>query len=124
MRAGKLDARVRIERATQAKTSKGETVNTGWVLVTEVWAGKRTTGAVERYLSAQLVAEVDCAFELRTWPGPQTIGPEERFRLVHGANAAGEGGTAYNVTGVLDLPKRGSGFMVLCRTRGETTAAE
>lgn len=123
MRGGKLDTRVRIERATQGKTGKGEVVTTAWGLVTEVWAGRRTTGAVERYLSAQLVAEVDVAFEMRVWPGPQTFGPEERFRLVTGANAAGEGGTHYNVSGVVDLPKRGSGFMVLCRTRGETTAA-
>lgn len=120
MRAGKLDTRVRIERAQQGKTSKGETVTNGWALVTEVWAGRRTTAAVERYLSAQLVAEVDVAFEMRTWPGPQTFGPEERFRLVTG----GEGGPAFNVSGVMDLPKRGSGFMVLCRTRGETTDAE
>lgn len=124
MRGGKLDTRVRIERAGTRKSSKGETITTGWELVAEVWAGKRTTAAVERYFSAQLVAEVDAAFEMRTWPGPQTFGPEERFRLVVGANAAGQGGTPYNVMGVLDLPKRGAGFMVTCRTRGETTKAD
>lgn len=124
MRGGKLDTRLRIERAATAKSSKGETITAGWVLVTEVWAGQRTTGAVERYLSAQLVAEVDVAFEMRVWPGPQTFGPEERFRLVVGADADGEGGTPYNVRGLLALPKRGAGFMVLCRTRGELTDAE
>lgn len=124
MRGGKLDTRVRIERAQQGKTRKGEVITQAWVLVAEVWAGRRTTGAVERYLSAQLVAEVDVAFEMRTWPGPQTFGPEERFRLVTGADASGDGGTAHNVSGVMDLPKRGAGYMVLCRSRGETTAAD
>lgn len=124
MRIGKLDTRLRIERAQQRKTSKGETVNASWALVAEVWAGRRTTAAMERYMSAQLVAEVDVVFQMRTWPGPQTFGPEERFRLVADADAAGEGGTAYNVSGVMPDPKRGCGFMVLCRTRAETTAAD
>lgn len=123
MRAGKLDTRVRIERAQQGKTGKGETVTKAWAPITTVWAGRRTTAAVERYLSAQLVAEVDVAFEVRTWPGPQTFGPEERFRL---QPMVGDqpSGPPFRVHGVMDLPKRGSGFMVLCSARAETTKAD
>lgn len=121
MRGGKLDTRLRIERATTGRSRKGEIVATGWALVVEVWAGQRTTAAVERYTAQQLVAEMDTAFQLRVWPGPQVFGPDERFRLVVGANEAGEGGTPYNVLGVVPIPKRGEGFMALCRARAETT---
>lgn len=122
MRGGKLDQRLRIERAQQGKTSKGEVTTQAWMEVTEVWAGERTVAAVERYVSAQLVAEVSTAFEMRMWPGPQTFGPEERFRLqrIVGGQPVGE---PFNVSGVVGIPKRGSGFFVLCKSRGETTAA-
>lgn len=123
MRAGKLDTRVRIERAQQGRSRKGEMVTLAWALVCEVWAGRKTTAAAERYTSQQLVAEADVAFQMREWPGPQTFGPEERFRLLVGANAQGEGGTPYNVVGVMPMAQRGAGFMVLGRSRAETTPA-
>lgn len=119
MRAGKLDTRLRIERAQQGRTRKGEMVTLSWALVCEVWAGRRTTQAAERYTGAQLVAEADVAFQVRVWPGPQVIGPEERFRVVEG----GENGAPYNVLGVMPMAQRGSGFMILGRGRAETTAA-
>ena len=124
MRGGKLDARVRIERAEQKRSRKGEVVTDAWALVTEVWAGERNTAAVERYTSQQLVAETDSAFEMRAWPGPAVVGPEERFRLVLGAKKDGSGGTPYNVLGIIKMPKRGQGVMVMCRARAETTTAD
>ena len=123
MRGGKLDTRVRIERAQQKRSHKGEVLTDGWALVTTVWAGERNTAAVERYAAQQLVAETDSAFEMRSWPGPVVFGPEERFRLNVGAKADGSGGTPYNVLGILKMPKRGQGVMVLCRARAETTTA-
>lgn len=123
MRGGKLDTRVRIERAEQKRSRKGEVLTEGWVLVTTVWAGERNTAAVERYAAQQVVAETDSAFEMRSWPGPVVFGPEERFRLNVGAKKDGTGGTPYNVRGIVKMPKRGQGVMVLCRARAETTTA-
>lgn len=120
MRGGKLDVRLKIQRATQTRNRTGEVVNGDWSPVATVWAGERNTAAAERYTGTQLVAETDSVFEMRSWPGPAVFGPEERFRVVLGE---APDAVAYNVLGIVKLPKRGSGVMVMCRARAETTPA-
>lgn len=125
MRGGKLSTRVVIERARQTRNRLGEVLTPSWEVVSTVWAGERTTAAAERLAGGQLVAEVDSVFEVRAWPGPAVIGPEERFRVVTGRKLGEtEGGLAHNVLGVLKLPQRGAGHMLLCRARAETTPGD
>jgi head-tail adaptor len=123
MRGGRLDTRVRIERAEQGRTRKGEVVTTAWAEITTVWAGSRTMAAAEKFTAQQVVAEADVALEMRAWPGPQVFGPEDRFRLVVGVDLKGAGGYPAAVVGVVPSRQRGGGFMVMARTRAETTAA-
>jgi SPP1 family predicted phage head-tail adaptor len=66
--AGRLDQRVTVENKTVARNSIGEETET-WAALATVWASYRPVRADERIAGAQLQAEFDAVFRIRSLPG-------------------------------------------------------
>lgn len=68
MRAGKLDRRITLQSATEARDSSGSVIST-WTDVATLWAGRRDTLGSERILSGAETAVADAVFVIRWQPG-------------------------------------------------------
>lgn len=65
MRAGKLDRRIAIQRATVAENALGEARPTAWATIATVWANVAPAPGSERYASAERAAEGPTVFNIR-----------------------------------------------------------
>lgn len=119
MRGGRLDRRVRVEvRALGSPAQDPETgqPNYVWTLVAEVWARKRDARARERFaqVTSQVIADVDCVFEVRWHPFGTTLRPDTH-RIV-AANVSPE--QVWNIVGVAEIGRR-EGLEISAAARAE-----
>ena len=83
--AGKLDQRITVERKTIARNTIGEETET-WSTLATVWAAYRPVRTDERIAGAQLQAEFDAVFRIRTLANvdaeSRVVWRGKRFELV------------------------------------------
>jgi len=103
MRAGRLDRRVRIERAVVTKNAHNEPVST-WELLAEVWAGKRDLATTERFASAQVAADITTEFTIRF---RSDVTPKHRLVI---------DGLIYDIKGSKELGRR-EGLIIMAAAR-------
>lgn len=76
--AGKLDRRIRLERAVVTTNDFGEEVQS-WIHLAEVWASRRRASARETLAAAEVSAEVTDVFEIRYAAAWSDINPKDRL---------------------------------------------
>ena len=96
MRAGELDRRLTIRRATYAPNSFNEPVATWSDLVT-VWAGKRDASASESYRAQEVGAQISVRFTIRWSSQVADVNPRDRVVCE---------GREYDITAVRDVGRR------------------
>lgn len=97
MRAGDLDRRITIRRATTAQDSgSGEEIET-WADLATVWASWRRASARETLAAAEVAAAISDVFVCRWSPVTATITPKDR--IVYG-------GKTYNIEAVAEVGRR------------------
>ncbi len=96
MRAGDLDRRIAIRRATFAPNAFNEPVATWSELVT-VWAARRDASASERYRAQEVGAEISLRFTIRWSLGVADVNPRDRIAFE---------GRDYDITAVRDIGRR------------------
>lgn len=112
MRAGDLDRRIRIERATETQDPQSGEMVKAWGLVREVWGEVRQLSGSEFYSAQQFAAKVDTLFRIRYPHGVRFLpNPDESIRIVHD-------GTAYNIQHVAEIG-RGEGLEIMAQARAE-----
>jgi SPP1 family predicted phage head-tail adaptor len=108
MRAGALDRRITLERATTTANALNEPVATWGPLCVVAAAVKPVTNA-ERVAAAQVQAEVMTRFQIRYNALTSTV--DARDRLVFA-------GKVYDIVGVMELGRR-EGIEISARASGE-----
>jgi SPP1 family predicted phage head-tail adaptor len=96
MRAGALDRRIVLQRATFAPNDFNEPVATWSDLIT-VWAAVYQVTDVEQFRAQEIGAEVTTRFTIRYSSGVADLGPTDRVAF---------DGREYNITGVRELGRR------------------
>lgn len=96
MRAGKLDRRITIRRATTATNDLGEDVAT-WGDLATVWASKEDIRDGERFAAQEVAAHITTRFRVR-WSSV-TSDVDAKDRIVYQ-------GYEYNVVAVKELGRR------------------
>jgi SPP1 family predicted phage head-tail adaptor len=99
--AGRLDRRIRLERASTSTNDFNEVVRT-WALLAEVWARWMPVRDEERWQAGQIGATVTDRFQIRWRAFTPPLGPTDR--LIY------EGRT-YEIHGVKELGRR-QGFEI------------
>lgn len=108
MLAGKLDRRIRLERATVTQNDLGEEIPT-WGLLATVWASKRDVSDGERIAAAEVSAEITTRFQIRWDSSWSDLNP--RDRLVVDARI-------YGISGVKEIGRR-EGLEITAAARAE-----
>lgn len=93
MRAGKLDRRITIRRATTAANDFGEEIET-WADVATVWAQQRPNRGGERFAAQQMVGTKVLTFQIR-----YRSDVTNRDRVVYN-------GREYNILDVREIGRR------------------
>ena len=96
MRAGDLDRRIVLQRATFAPNDFNEPVATWSDLIT-VWAAVYQVTDVEQFRAQEIGAEVTTRFTIRYSSEVADLGPTDRVAF---------DGREYNITGVRELGRR------------------
>ena len=96
MRAGDLDRRITIRRASFAPDAFNEPVAT-WSDTATVWAAARHVTDAERFRAQEIGAEVTTRFTIRYSSEVADLGPTDRVAF---------DGREYNITGVRELGRR------------------
>lgn len=79
IRAGDIDRRIRIERASITQDpGSGENVE-NWALLAEVWASKRDVSDRERVAAAEVAAEITTRFVIRWSSQVSDVNPKDRI---------------------------------------------
>ncbi len=100
--AGKRDRRLTIEKGTRAVSDSGTPVLTWtplWSDAPTVWASRRELSGRESFVSEQLVAKADVAFEIVYPAGRELPSPHEQYRLTCE-------GVTYDITDVAEVGRR------------------
>lgn len=105
MRRGALDKFVTIDKRTLVRDERsGELVET-WAALGSAWAQLVNGKALERYVSAQQLAEVECGFRMDFAPALLTLTPD--------GHRVTMGELAWDIKGVVEIQRR-RGVLVLC----------
>ncbi len=116
MQAGRLDRRLRIETCSKTTSASGEVTRSwppdGGSILAEVWAERLERTARERFMTQQLVAQLEAGWRIR-WSQDvaDQLSPLEDLRLI-------ESGRIYDITGVVEIGRRG-GFELYGKARAE-----
>ena len=108
MRAGKLDRKIVLQRATMVQNEFNEPVPSWGVLCT-VSAESMPVSDSERVRSSQVGAEITMRFGIRYSSVTATLDP--RDRLIYG-------GKVFEIVGIKELGRR-EGFEISARAAGE-----
>lgn len=112
MRAGKLDRRIRIERAETGENTLGEEALT-WLPLAEVWAAVAPGPGRERFASAETAAEATTVFTIRWQRQLADLSPKDRIKYpVHH-------GDYFNIHAVVEVGRR-EGLQITATHRGDT----
>jgi SPP1 family predicted phage head-tail adaptor len=96
MRAGDLDQRITIRRATLAPNAFNEMIAT-WSDVATIWAAARQITDAEQFRAQEIGAEVTTRITIRYSSEVADLGPADRLAFE---------GREYNITGVRELGRR------------------
>src|SRR5687767_9049093 len=96
MRAGDLDRRITIRRATFAPNAFNELLAT-WSDIATVWAAAYQITDAERFRAQEIGAEVTTRFTISYSSEVADLGPTDRLMYE---------GREYNITGVRELGRR------------------
>jgi SPP1 family predicted phage head-tail adaptor len=96
MRAGPLDRRITLQRATFAQDATGQHIAT-WATLATVWVAKRDLSDSERVAAAEVSAEITTRFHIRWDSSWADLNPKDR--------AVFEGRT-YDIWGVKEIGRR------------------
>lgn len=96
MRAGDLDRRVTLMRASTAANSFNELVET-WSPLATVWASKTDVSDGERFRAAAVGATIDARFQIRWSATVSTVGPRDQLVCE---------GRTYDISGVKEIGRR------------------
>lgn len=115
MRAGARDKYVSVLKRTRVRDERsGELIET-YASIGEAWAQLVDGRGLERYASAQMIAEATCGFRFDWAPALLTLTPDEhRVRM---------GELEFEILGTAEIQRR-QGVMVLCIARAEGLTAE
>lgn len=115
MQAGRLDRRIRLERAIRGPRSASGQPTKSWTLQAEVWAELVENRGQEGFASNAVAATAELRFRIRY---PATLsplpGPDEDFRVVYG-------GVAYDVVQAPEIGRR-EGMFLYAKGRAEVAA--
>lgn len=116
MDAGKLDRRIRIERATETRSATDGSVSLEWVLLAETWARVEPLSGREFFEAQQWAAKADTRFTVR-WSSAlgELVTPDETCRIVYEERA-------YNIRSVAELGRR-IGLVIIAEARAEAPEA-
>lgn len=115
MRAGRLDRRVTIQRATRTRDPSTGEQNDVWADLGAAWAEKIEGRVLERYAASQKLAEAEVAFRMRWWPALLTL-TAKATRLLYGERE-------FDILGVQELGRR-EGVIAFCVARADGTTAQ
>ena len=110
--AGTLDRRITIQRATVARNSFNEKIET-WATLATVYANKGDVSAAEGYRAQEVGAQITTRFIIRSSSVVSDVNPNDRISF---------GGLTYNIVGVREK-KRNRWIEIDCVAR-EDIAAE
>ena len=96
MRAGSLDRRITIERATESRDAFNSIVK-AWATLTTVWASKQETRDTERVASQEVGAEITTRFQIRWSSTVSDVNPKDRVIF---------DGRTYDIVGVKEIGRR------------------
>jgi SPP1 family predicted phage head-tail adaptor len=96
MRAGPLDRRITLQRATRAQDATGQEVET-WATLAEVWGSKRDVSDSERVAAAEVSAEITTRFQIRWDSSWSDLNPKDR--VVYN-------GRTYDISSVKEIGRR------------------
>jgi SPP1 family predicted phage head-tail adaptor len=78
MRAGRLDRRITLQRATIVQDAFGDGIET-WGTLATVWASKTPVLDAERMQAGEIRAEQQCRFQIRWSPKVASLNPRDRL---------------------------------------------
>jgi SPP1 family predicted phage head-tail adaptor len=93
--AGKLDRRIVIQRATVARNSLNEPLET-WSTYATLWANRKDATAGESYKAQEVDAELSARFLIRSSATTRGITPNDRVSY---------GGDTFNITQVREVQR-------------------
>jgi SPP1 family predicted phage head-tail adaptor len=96
MRAGDLDQRITLRRATFTRNGFNEPV-ASWSDLATVWAARRDASASEGYRAQEVGAQISARFTIRWSSQVADVSPADRVAF---------GGREYNITAVRDVGRR------------------
>lgn len=109
IRAGSLDRRIEIQRATESRDDLNNVVLT-WATLRTVWAAKADVRDGERWAAMEVGAEVTTRFTIRWSPYVADVNPKDRIRY---------GGRTYDIVAVKEIGRReGLEITATARTDG------
>ena len=111
MRAGGLDRRVELLRATVTEDEFGGEV-TAWLTIATVWASKTDISDRERILAGQVGASVTTRFVIRKWSAVESLDSQDRVRC---------GGRLYDIDTIKEVGS-GRDFEITATARTERVA--
>lgn len=109
MKAGPLDRRITLQRATTTTNSLNEPVKT-WADIATVWAAKLEVRDSERQRAAETAAVIDTRFQIRWSSTVSDVDAADRVVF---------GGRVFNIVGVKEIGRR-EGLELSCQARSET----
>lgn len=108
MRAGSLDRRLTIERATETRDAFNEPVLT-WAPLATVWAGYTPVSDGERFRAGERAADISARFVIRHSSQVAGLSPKDRAVFE---------GAAYDILNVKEVGRR-VGLEITCAARGD-----
>lgn len=104
LHAGRMDEWIRIRRPAATIDDLGDEVEP-WPVLTEMWAERIEVGMAEILRTPQIKAELDCRFKIRD-PG---VSLDASMRIEDEAERL------YEIKGIVELPRRGTGFEIMAK---------
>lgn len=115
MNAGRMDRRVRVERATEVRDAATGEITPTWASVFTAWAERRDPRGAEAFRQGQNVADLDVVFRLRWREG---VGPGGDLRLLD----LSDDSRVFDIKAVTVIGRR-EGLELSARARAEAAAA-
>jgi SPP1 family predicted phage head-tail adaptor len=100
LEAGRLDRRVRIERAAVTTSDTGNNIET-WAPLVTVWAQRMPQRAIEAWRAGGTAAEMETAWRIRWSSQVADLSPRDRLRF-----PAADDGAVYEIIGVTEIGRR------------------
>lgn len=105
LRAGSLDRRIDIERATAAADALGQPIETWAKLASNLPAALTPVAGEERFAAEQFVASEQVEFRVRWSSSLATLNPRDRV-IYPPTTSAPAAASIYDIMGVLEVGRR------------------